>query len=54
MIFREEQETMLRLSDHRVWLLLASLTIAIFVWACSSDTSSSPPEDSGSNTMSGG
>ena len=44
---------MLRPSDHRVWLLLASLTIALFVWACSSDTSTGP-SDSGGSTMSGG
>ena len=43
---------MLRPSDHRVWLLLASLTIALFVWACSSDTTG--PSDSGGGTMSGG
>ncbi|MGA7123419.1 MAG: hypothetical protein WBY94_25170 [Polyangiaceae bacterium] len=45
---------MSRISDHRVWLLLASLTIAVFVWACSSDTSSGPSDSGGSNSMSGG
>ncbi len=29
---------MSRLSDHRVWLLLASLTVAALMWACSSDS----------------
>jgi len=38
MVSVKEQKNMSRPSDHRVWLLLASLTIAVLVWACSSDT----------------
>jgi hypothetical protein len=45
---------MLRLTDHRVWLLLASLTIAALVWACSSDTSNVQDSGGTPNSMSGG